>query len=76
MIQDPKQGLEDILRHNYTMRRNQEREEDLQRQEEYWREKDWIRKIQEEAEERKKQAETDAYMKKEQKIPEYQQAKV
>ena len=36
MINEAKQGLEDLFRHNYAMRRTQEREEDIQRQEEYW----------------------------------------
>ena len=38
MINEANQGLEKILRHNYAMRRTQEREEYLQRQEEDWRE--------------------------------------
>ena len=50
MINEAKEGLEDVLRHNDTMRRTQEREEDLQCQEEYWREKELILKVQEELE--------------------------
>ena len=38
MISEARQLLEDILRHNDEMRRTQEREEDLQRQEKSWRE--------------------------------------
>ena len=38
MINEDKQGLEDVLRHNDSMRRTQEIEEDIQRQEEAWRE--------------------------------------
>ena len=49
MIQEAKQGLEDVLRHNDTIRRNQEREEDIQHQEEAQRENELIRKAQEEA---------------------------
>ena len=49
MIKEAKQGLEDVLRHNDKMRRTQETDEDIQRQEEYWRENEWIRKSQEEA---------------------------
>ena len=37
MIQEANQGLEDVLHHNDTMRRTQERGEDLQRQVEAWR---------------------------------------
>ena len=48
----------------------QEREEDLQRQEEAWREDKRIRKSHEEAEEQNKQAEMYACMKKEQQVPE------
>ena len=59
---------------NDEMMRNQEREEDIQRQEEYWREDKRVRKSQEEAEERKKQAEMDACMNKEQQVPEDQQS--
>ena len=35
MINETKQRLEDVLRHNDAMRRTQEREEDHQHQEEY-----------------------------------------
>ena len=38
MINEDKQGLEDVLRHNDSIRRTQEIEEDLQCQEEAWRE--------------------------------------
>ena len=38
MIQEDNQGLEDVLIRDDTMRRTQEREEDLQRQEKSWRE--------------------------------------
>ena len=31
MINGAKEGLEDVLRYNYAMRRNQEKKEDLQR---------------------------------------------
>ena len=44
MIQEAKQGLEEVLRRNDTMMRTHEREEDIQRQEEAWREKERIRK--------------------------------
>ena len=47
MINEAKQVLEDILRHNDAMRTH-EIEEDLQRQEEAWREDKQIRKAQEE----------------------------
>ena len=57
MINEANQGLEDVLCHNDAMRRNQEREEDLQCQEEAWREDERISKAQKEAEEQKKQAE-------------------
>ena len=50
MINEAKEGLEDVLRDNYAMQRNQEREEYLQRQEEAWRKDERIRKAQEEAE--------------------------
>ena len=49
MIQDAKQGLEDVLRHNDPMGRSQEREEYIQCQEEAWREDEQIRKAQEES---------------------------
>ena len=64
MINEAKQVFEDVLRHNDTIRRTQEREEDLQRQEVSWREDKRIRKAQEEAEERNKQAQMDACMNK------------
>ena len=38
MINEANQGLEYLLLHNDAIRRNQEIEEDLQRQEEAWRE--------------------------------------
>ena len=38
MINEANQGLEDALCHNYAIGRTQEREEDLKRQEEAWRE--------------------------------------
>ena len=60
------------MRHNYVMR---EQEEDLQHQEETWREGKRISKAQEEAEEQKKQAEMYACMNTEQQVPEYQQAR-
>ena len=62
MINETNQGLEYVLRHNAAMRRTQEIEEDLQYQEEYWREDKRIRTAQEESEEQKKQAEMDACM--------------
>ena len=74
MINEAKEGLEYVLRHNDTMRRTQEREEDLQCQEGYWREKELIRKAQEESEKLKKQAKIGAYRNKEQQDPEDQQA--
>ena len=46
MINKAKQGLEDLLCHNYSMRRTQEREEDIQRQEETWGEDRRIRNSQ------------------------------
>ena len=46
------------------MRRSQEIEDDLKCQEESWRENEQIMKAQEEAEERKKQSEMEAYMNK------------
>ena len=48
MINEAKKGLEDVLRHNDEMMKNQEREEDFQRQEEVWKEDKRIRKSQEE----------------------------
>ena len=74
MINEDKQGLEDVLRHNNAMRRTQEKEEDLQCQEESWREDHRIRKSKEEAEERQKQSEMDACMNKNKQVPEYQEA--
>ena len=71
MINEAKQGLEDILRHNDAMSRNQEREEYLQRQEENWREDKRISKEQEESEEQNKRAEMNACMNNEQQFPEY-----
>ena len=56
------------------MRRTQEREVDLQRQEEAWRYNERIRKSQEEAEEKNEQAEMDTCMNKEQQVPEDQQS--
>ena len=47
MINEAKQGLEDVLRHNDAMRRNKEIEEDPQHQEEVWKEDKRIRKAQE-----------------------------
>ena len=73
MINEAKKGFEDVLRHNYAMGRTQEGKEDLQRQEEAWREDERIRKAQEEAEEQKKQAEMDACMNIKQQVPEDQQ---
>ena len=73
MINQAKEGLEDILRHNDEMRRTKERGEYLQHQEEAWRENKRIKKSQEEAEERKKQSEIDACMNKGQQFPEDQQ---
>ena len=48
MINEAEKGLEDVLSHNDAMRRTQEKEEDLQRQEEYWIEEEQIRKAQQE----------------------------
>ena len=62
MINEANQGLEGVLRHNYSMRRTQDREEDLQRQEEAWIKYKQIMKSPEESEELKKQAVMDAYM--------------
>ena len=53
MINEAKEGLEDLLRYNYTMR---EQEEDIQYQHDYWREDELIRKAQEETQEQKKQS--------------------
>ena len=53
MINEDKGGLEDLLRYNDAMRKQ---EEDLQRQEEACREGKRIKKEQEESEELKKQA--------------------
>ena len=50
MINKAKEGLEDILRHNNSMKRTWERRKDLQRQEEVWRKDEKIRKAQKEAE--------------------------
>ena len=47
MINEAKEGQEDLLRYNDAMR---EQEEDIQRQEEAWRRDKLIRKSQEEAE--------------------------
>ena len=47
MINKAKQGLVDVFRHNDTIMRTQEIKEDLQRQEEAWREDKLIRKAQE-----------------------------
>ena len=54
MINEAKQGLKKVLCHNDAMRRNQERGVDIQRQEEYWRDKEKIMIAQEESEEPKK----------------------
>ena len=51
-----------------------EQQEYLQLQEEDWREQERIRKSQEEAEERKKQAEINACMNKEQRVTEDQKS--
>ena len=48
MINKSKEVLEDVLRHNDAMRRTQEIEEDLQRQEKSWREDEQVSKSQEE----------------------------
>ena len=73
MIKEAKEILEDLLRHNYAMRRTQEREKDIQRQEEAWRKEKQIKKAQEEKEKEKKQYEMEACMNKEQQVPEDQQ---
>ena len=73
MINEASKELEDILRQTYSERRNQKRQEYLQRQEEAWREDEQVRKAQEEEEERKKQAEMDACMNIKQQVPEDQQ---
>ena len=44
MIPEAKQGLEEVLHNNDTMRRNQEKEEDIKRQEQAWREKEQLGK--------------------------------
>ena len=72
MINEDKQGPEEVLRHNEAMRRTQEREKYLQCQEEAWRKDEQIRKLQEEAEEQKKKSEMDACTNKEQQVHEYQ----
>ena len=46
MIKEAREALEDILFHNDTMRKNQERVEDIQFQKEDWREKERIMKAQ------------------------------
>ena len=46
MIQEYNQGLEDVLSHNDTMMKTKEIGEDIQSQEESWREKERIRKAQ------------------------------
>ena len=71
MINKANEGLEDLLHYNDAMRG---KEEDLQCQEEAWREDERIRKAQEKAEEQKKHAEIDACMNKEQQVTEDQQA--
>ena len=71
MINKDKEGLEELLCYNDTM---MEQDEDLQHQEEAWREDKRIKKAQEESEEHKKQAEMDACVNKEQQVPEEQQA--
>ena len=48
-MNEAKGGLEDILRHNDAMGSTQERGEEIQRQEEAWREIEQIRKLKEEA---------------------------
>ena len=53
MINEAKQGLEDVLRHNDATRRTQEIEGDIQLQEEAWIKDERIGKAQEEAEELK-----------------------
>ena len=50
MIQEDKQGLEDVLRNDDTLRRTQQIEDNLRRQEEVWRAKEQIRKSEEESE--------------------------
>ena len=54
MINEYKQGLEDMLCNNDAMRKTQERDEDLQIQEEAWRGYERTRKAQEEVEKRNK----------------------
>ena len=71
MINEAKEGLEDLLCYNDTIR---EQEEDLQHQEEAWREDERISKAQEEVEERKQQAEMETCMNKKQQVTENQQA--
>ena len=44
MIKKAKEGLEDILRHNNSMKRTWERRKDLQRQEEVWRKDEKLEK--------------------------------
>ena len=70
-INNDKEGLEDFLRYNDAMR---EQEEDIQSQEEAWREGKGISKAQEESEKLKKQAKMNTHMNKEQQVPEDQQA--
>ena len=66
MINQAKEGLEDLLRYNDAMR---EQNEDIQCQEESWREEEQIMKAQEEAEEWNKQSEMDVCMNNEQQLP-------
>ena len=54
MINEAREGLGDVLCHNYAMRRTQEREKDPQRQEEYWREDERVSISKEQAEGRNK----------------------
>ena len=66
--------MEDVLSHNDAMRRTQEREEYIQRQEEACGEKKKLVKHNKKQKKKNKQAEMDAYMNKEQNIYEDQQA--
>ena len=71
MINEAKEGLEDLLRYNDARR---EQEGDIQRQEEAYREDERISKSKEEPEEQNRQTKMYTRMNKEQQVPEDQQA--
>ena len=65
MITESMEGSEDSFRYNYAM---SEQEEDIQCQEEAWREDEIIRKAKEESEVQKKKAEINVCMNMEQQV--------